>query len=60
MIAEDAHQPMDFPEAQQLVTLEELEVLPEHFLRHAIGAAEVATVGHRNTQVTQGPSACIG
>jgi len=39
---------MDLAERQQFGAFEILEALPEDFLRHAIAAPEVATVGHRH------------
>ena len=47
----DPGDPFDLLEVQDLVARQELEVPPEDLLRHAVGAAEVAAVGHRDAQV---------
>ena len=43
----------DLFEGQQLFAWQEREVAPEDLLGHAVGAAEVAPVGDRDTQVAQ-------
>src|SRR5680860_95203 len=50
---EDAGEPSDLLERQQLLSLEELEVATEDLLRHAVDAAEVAAVGDRDPQVPE-------
>jgi hypothetical protein len=50
----------DLLEAQQLVAVEERVVAAEDLLGHAVDAAEVAAVGHRDAQVTQRPVASVG
>ena len=59
MAGEHLHQAVDFVEAQQLGAFQELEVPAVHFLGHAVGAAEVAAVRHRDAQVAQRPPARI-
>ncbi len=39
---------------------QERVIVPEHILRHAVDAAEIAAVGDRNAQVAQQPPARIG
>jgi hypothetical protein len=46
-------QPRDFLKAQQEVVRQVGVVLVEHFLGHAVVAAEVAAVGHADAQVAQ-------
>src|SRR6267154_2187089 len=50
---EDARQPCDLLEAQQLALREKRVVGAEHVARHAVDAAEVATVSDRDAQVVQ-------
>ncbi len=52
--AKYACKPRDLFERQQRLALEELVVLAEHFLRHAVDAAEIAAVGDGDAQVAQG------
>ena len=59
MVAEDAHQAVDLPEAEQLLAFEELEVLAVDLLRHAVGAAEIASVGDGDAQVPEGTVAGV-
>ncbi len=35
-------------------------VAPEHLLRHAVDAAKIAAIGHRNAQVAQRPPQAVG
>src|SRR5207342_3062903 len=53
---EDAGEPSDLLERQQLLSLEELEVATEDLLRHAVDTAEVAAVGDRDPQVPKRPA----
>ena len=49
---EDASETLDFFEGQDLAARQ-----PDHaFFRHAVGAAEIAAIGDRNAQVTNGSS----
>src|SRR5262249_55753729 len=57
---EDACEPCNLLERQQLLVLEELVVLAEHLLRHAVDAAEVAAVGDGNAQIAQRPPQAVG
>ena len=50
---EQARQPRDLLEAQQCAVRQILVILVEHFLRHAVAAAEVAAVGDADAQVGQ-------
>ncbi len=50
---EDARQPRDLLEREQLAPVEEAVVAPVDLLRHAVDAAEVAAVGDRDPQVSQ-------
>ena len=52
--------PLDLLEAQDLVARQERVVLPEDLLGHAIGAPEVAPVGHRDAQVAHRPAERVG
>ena len=49
-------EPLDLLEAEQLTALEKAVVAAEHLLRHAVDAAEVATVGHADPQVVERPA----
>ena len=51
---EQRGQPGDFFKAQQRAVRQVRVVLVEHFLGHAVVAAEVAAVGHADAQITQG------
>src|SRR5690606_7460432 len=57
---EDRRDPGDLLEAQQGRLRQERIVAPEHCLRHAIGAAEVAAVGDRDAQVVQATTETVG
>ena len=48
---EDAGQAGDLLEAQQVLVGQELVVLVEHFLGHAVAAAEVAAVGQTRNKI---------
>ena len=50
---EDAGQPRDLLVAQDLGSRQEREVAAEDLRGHAVGAAEVAAVGHRDPEVTR-------
>ena len=56
---EQARQAADFLKAQQFGFRQEMIILAERGLGYAVGAAEVAAVGDRNTQVAQKPAACV-
>jgi len=56
---EDAREPRDFLERQQLVPRQEFVVGPEHLARHAVHAAEVAAIGDRDAQVVESPPARV-
>src|SRR5581483_522352 len=53
---EKPHQPGDLRKCQEFLACEKLKVTTEHFLRHAIGAAKVAAVGHRDTKIAKRPA----
>jgi hypothetical protein len=57
--AEDLRQTHDLLEGQQFSVRQKLIVGAEHFLWHAVGAAEVAAVGDRNTQVAEAAATCV-
>ena len=50
---EQAGQPLDLFETEQLLPAEELEIAPEDFFGHAVYTAEVAAIGYRDAQVAQ-------
>ena len=50
---EDPHETLDLLEGQDLGTRQELEILAEDLLGHAVDAAEVATVRDADPQVAQ-------
>src|SRR5688572_329386 len=50
---EDADETLDLLERQDLGPREELEILAEDLLRHAIDAAEIAPVGDADAQIAQ-------
>ena len=50
---ENLGQPGDLLETEQFVAWQEHMILAEHRARHAIGAAQVATVSDRDAQVAQ-------
>ena len=50
---EHVRQTRDLLETEQFRVRQEAVLPVEHLLGHAVGAAEVATVGDRNTQITQ-------
>jgi hypothetical protein len=52
---EDAGQPGQFLEGEQLLAGQEHKVAAEHLAGHAVGAAELAAVGHRDPQIPQRP-----
>ncbi len=58
--AENPHQPVDLVESEQLRALQELKVPSVHLLGHAVGAAEVAAIRHRNPQIAKSPAAGVG
>src|SRR5439155_12479755 len=53
---EDPYETLDLLEGQDLGTREELEVLAEDLLGHAVDTAEVATIGHADAQVVERPA----
>ena len=53
---EDAGDPLDLLEREDLIVREERVVAPEDLLRHAVRAAEVAAVRDRDPQVAHGPA----
>src|SRR6185312_2750611 len=57
---EHPRQPLDLLERQDLGAAQELEVVAEDLLRHAVHAAEVAPVGDRDAQIAQRPGQCVG
>ena len=56
---EHARQALDLLERQQLLAAQELELLAEDLLRHAVDAAEVAAVGDRDAQIPHGPGELV-
>jgi hypothetical protein len=52
---EQPREPRDLLERQDLRAAQELEIVAEDLLRHAVDAAEVAPVGDRDAQVVQRP-----
>ena len=56
---ERARQALDLLEREQLLTAQELELLAEDLLRHAVDAAEVAAVGDRDAQVAHRPGELV-
>ena len=52
-VDEDARDPRDLLERQELAPLEEAVIAAVDLLRHAVDAAEVAAVGDRDAQVAQ-------
>src|SRR6185503_15651153 len=57
---ERPRQPLDLLEREDLGAAQELEVVAEDLLRHAVDAAEVAPVGDRDAQVAQRPAQRVG
>jgi carboxypeptidase Q len=57
---EEPCQPLDLLEMEQRVARQELPVRPEHPPRHAVRAAEVAAVGHRDAEVAQRTAEPVG
>ena len=57
---EQARRARDLLEAQQRAVRQEGVVLVEHFLGHAVAAAEVAAVGDRDAQVAQRAAEPVG
>jgi hypothetical protein len=58
-VDEDAGDALDLLEGQQLLARQEGVVVAEHFLGHAIHAAEVAAVGDRDAQVAHAAPAQV-
>ncbi len=56
---EDSGDLGDFLEAQQKVARQEFVVATERLARHAIRAAEVASVGHRDAEIPHGPAELV-
>ena len=52
-------QPLDLVEAEPLVVAQEGEMLAVGRLRHAVRAAEIAAIHHRDAQVVQRPAALV-
>jgi hypothetical protein len=52
---EQPREPHDLLERQALGGAQELVFLVERLPRHAVGAAEVAAIHHRNAQIAQRP-----
>src|SRR5207249_9407583 len=52
-VDEDPRQALDLLERQDELTRQEREVAPEDLLGHAVDAAEVAPIGHRDPQVAE-------
>ena len=59
-VDEDAGQPLDLLEAEDLRPGQEGVFLAVQLGRHAVGAPEVAAVGDRDAQVTQRPAHGVG
>ena len=57
--AEDLRQTHDLLEGQHFVVRQKLILAVEHFLGHAVGAAEIAAIGDRNAQVAQAAAASV-
>jgi hypothetical protein len=57
---EEARHAGDFLEAEQRGVRQEGVLLVEHFLGHAVAAAEVAAVGDRDAQVAQRAAEAVG
>ena len=51
---------VDLLEAQHLVLWQELVIAPEDLPGHAVGAPEVAAIGHRDPQIAQRPAERVG
>ena len=51
--SEDAYKTLDLFEGEQILARQELVLLAEDFRRHAVGAAEIAAIGHGNAQIAQ-------
>ena len=56
----DPGRPLDLLEGQDLVARQERVVLAEDLLGHAVGAPEVAPIGHRDAQVAHRPTERVG
>jgi hypothetical protein len=52
---ERAGEPFDLLVVEELLAREEDVVATEDLLRHAVDAAEVAAIGHRDPKIPQGP-----
>src|SRR6478672_2868383 len=57
---EQPRQALDLLEGQQLLAAQKHEVVAEHLLRHAVGAAEVAAIGDRDAQIAERPCESVG
>jgi hypothetical protein len=57
---EDFGKTFNLLECEQLIAMKKLVIAPEHFLRHAIRTAKVATVGDRDTQIAQWSAKFVG
>ena len=55
-VDEDARDPLDLLEREELAARQEAVLVAEDLLRHAVDAAEVAAVGHRDPQIADGPA----
>ena len=60
LIDEDSCNARYFFERQQLRMRQERVVAAKHILRHAIHAAEVAAIGHRNSEIVKPAAAGVG
>ena len=58
-LCEHAGDPLQLLEREELLAVHEAVVVAEHRLRHAVGAAEVAPVGDRDTEVADRPSQSV-
>ena len=55
-VDEHARDPLDLLEGEELAARQEAVLVAEDLLRHAVHAAEVAAVGHRDPQVADRPA----
>jgi hypothetical protein len=58
-IQEEAGQPLDLLEAEDFRAREERELLAVQLSRHAVRAAEIATIRDRDAQIAQRPAECV-